>query len=73
MLVLRRKVEGMDQPATEAPTGTEEIVGSGGWVGAGWRGRGGTWSKRFLGSVGADGAVALEEAEGGLAAAAGAR
>eukprot|EP00903_Cladosiphon_okamuranus_P013017 g12145.t1 len=77
VLVLRRKVEGADPPATEARTGTEEGVesrataGAGGaWDGAGWRDRGGAWSKSFLGSVGADGAVVLEEVEGQLAAAA---
>lgn len=73
VLVLRRRVSGVAPPATEeAPPGEGEEArsGAGGaWVGAGWRDRGGTWSKRFLGSVGADGVVALEEGDGELATA----
>lgn len=74
VLVLRRRVDGVEPPAQEAPTGMEEEARSGAagaasveaaraWVRAGWRDGGGTWSKRFLGSMGRDGVVALEEQE----------
>lgn len=74
VLVLRRKADEVIEPppAPAASAGAEEEAGpgpGGAWVGAGWRNRGGTWSNRFLGSVGADGAVALEEGEGELASA----
>lgn len=69
VLVLRRRVDGAGAPAPEAtepppPAGTEEGGGraGGACVEKGWRDRGeGAWSKRFLGSVGHDGVVSLEE------------
>eukprot|EP00752_Nemacystus_decipiens_P007648 g6837.t1 len=64
VLVLRRKVDGIEPATVEASTGTEEEARSGtegAWVRAGWRDSGGTRSKRFLGSVAADGVVALED------------
>lgn len=73
VLVLRRVADDDDVPAaaeavaTEPPESESTAVGGGQvrWVKAGWSDRrGGAWSKRFLGSIGGDGAVLLEEVGG---------
>ncbi|CBN79780.1 20S proteasome subunit [Ectocarpus siliculosus] len=69
VLVLRRVAGDDDVPAAAEAVATEppesEFTAEGGGEArsarAGWSHRGGAWSKRFLGSIGGDGAVLLEE------------